>query len=60
MAIATSNSVTTPAVNSGNGTLEDEFINGLVQGGSWVFSGPRDLTSAALGNFSAGFVGPAG
>jgi len=46
MAIATSNSVTTPVVNSSNGTLEDEFINGLVQGGSWVFSGPRDLTYA--------------
>jgi hypothetical protein len=63
MATATANSVTLPAINSNNGTLTDEAINGLVQGGSWQFgSGPRILTFSfninddrdALGNIIPG------
>lgn len=45
MATATANSVILPTVNGSNGTLTDEAINGLVQGGSWQFGGgPRTLT----------------
>ena len=45
MATPVSNSVALPAIDGGNGTLTDEFINGLVQGSSWQFvGGPRTLT----------------
>ena len=45
MATPVSNSVILPAVNGSNGTLTDEFINGLVQGGAWQFgAGPHVLT----------------
>jgi serralysin len=38
--------------NNNNGTLTDEFISGLVQGGSWTFGGgPRTITYALTGNF---------
>jgi hypothetical protein len=45
LATAVSNSVSLPTVNGSNGTLTDEFVNGLVHGGSWQFgAGPRTLT----------------
>jgi hypothetical protein len=66
MAAAVSNSVTLPAVDSGNGTVIDESSNGLVQGGSWQFAGGlRVLTYSfnlnddvdALGNVIPGAGG---
>src|SRR5262245_44209595 len=39
MATASGNSVTAPTLDSNNGTLSDEFINGLLQGGQWTFGG---------------------
>lgn len=46
MAIPVSNSVALLTdSNNSNGTLADEFINGLVQGGSWTFGAdPRVVT----------------
>ena len=45
MATPVSNSVSTPAIDQANGTLTDEFINGLVQGSSWTFGGgPHVIT----------------
>jgi Ca2+-binding RTX toxin-like protein len=42
--------------NNHNGTLTEEFISGLVQGGSWTFGdGPRTLTYS----FDLNFDGPA-
>jgi len=52
MATPVSNSVALPAIDGGNGTLTDEFINGLVQGSSWTFGdGPRELTYSLDLNF---------
>src|SRR5258706_9480204 len=45
MAIPVSDSVSLPVVDSGNGTLTDEFVNILVQDSSRQFGdGPRVLT----------------
>lgn len=60
MAIASSNQVN-PLVNASNGSLQDEFIAGLVQGGKWLFSGPQQLTySFNLNDDGAGGPGPGG
>jgi serralysin len=66
MAAAVSNAVILPIVNGSNGTLIDEFVNGLVQGGSWQFGGgPRTLTYSfnindAIDAFGNTIPGPGG
>ncbi len=57
MATPVSNSVALPAIIGGDGTLTDEYINGLVQGSSWQFgAGPRTLTYSF--NLNDGQGGP--
>jgi Ca2+-binding RTX toxin-like protein len=51
MATPLSNSVELPALDAGNGTLSDEMILGLVQGGSWQFAGAPVLTYSYDLNF---------
>ena len=58
MATAVSNSAPLPAIDGGNGSLFDEQINGLAQGGAWQFgTGARTLTYSFNINFDLGFGG---
>src|SRR5258706_12453719 len=56
------NPVTLSPVDSGNGTLTDEFLHGLVQGNSWSFGGGAQVLTYSL-NFNddgMGGFGPGG
>jgi serralysin len=58
VATAASNSVSLPPVNGSNGSQTDEFINGLVQGGSWQFGNePRNITYSFNLNFDLDTAG---
>ena len=58
MATPVSNSVTNLDVSPNNNTLTDEYIAGLVQGGSWQFgTGPRMLTYSFNINYDFGIFG---